>query len=262
MTNEEIKKITLDACPGCDGMIRKGVRVSDDGTLESCQCARDFTRYSLYSDADVEAEYWKMTLEDFDEAFLKTNQQSLLPIRFFLENLQTCTVNNVQIVLYGRNGLGKTVTAYQILMRLLDAGLSGKYFTAPNLAELTFKDPAGVLEELLSRDFIIVDELDKFSGRNQEALMRLSNLLCETMRHCSVVFITNQPAEELKLLGYSNSFLSRLSALDWLEFKGTNLRRSNQTKLTELMGTIGTTETVKKQPTSTSKERKVKKQKP
>ena len=256
MNNEEIKKITLDACPGCDGMIRKGVRVSSDGTLESCQCAKDFTRYSLYNAADVEAEYWKMTLEDFDPAFLKTNQQSLRTVKFLLENLQTCVINNVQIVLYGRNGLGKTVTAYQILMRLLDTGLSGRYFTAPRLAELTFKDEEGALQDLLSRDFVVIDELDKFSGRNVEALMRLSNLLCETMRHCSVVFITNQPAEELKLLGYSNSFLSRLSALDWLEFKGTNLRRSNQTKLAELMETIG------KNKIEVTKGKKVKKQKP
>lgn len=234
-----IKSMTLTKCKGCEGYISKGVRVTEKGHLETCECGLKFLRYLAYNEAGIEREYWDFNFTDLDSTFVKTNKANLRNCHFFLKHTQECILNACQFLFTGENGVGKTVVALLVAKGAIDKGFKVSVITAEMLSTLLFdKEYKVQLDKLDECDFLVIDEIDKFTGRNIEAIMKVGNKISDFIRSKSLILISNVGITELATLGYRSNFISRLESFEQLHWKGINFRSHSVSKFKELKDSL------------------------
>ncbi len=226
----EIKKRTLDECGNCFG---KG-NIPKDGKILVCSCVEKYKKYLEYYKSGIEEEYWDWEWKDLDKTFLDNNESVISDLKFVIKKPITCIRNKVRFLFLGKNGIGKNVTSYLLMKDLIKKGFKTQFLVAETLGNWFFIRDADEREDKFSRiencDLVVVDELDKFTGKNEEVLMKLSNYLSELMKEKAIIFISNMNIEELKNLGYSNGFINRLEEAEIEEFTGTSFRKSSYSK--------------------------------
>jgi len=138
-----IKKNLKNACKACSG--------------EGCMaCSLKASRVDKYSFANIPVEYWNLSFKDFsgDPNFKKR-------IRPKIEDIDKMYDEGKSFMFAGGLGTGKSYTACCILKRAIVSGYSGLYTTmAGVVANMLSNDvsTARYYDELLSKDFLIIDE--------------------------------------------------------------------------------------------------------
>lgn len=232
LSPEHIKSRTIDICTKCSspkGVIIKGGKIYD------CDCSKLYKTYLEYSKAGIEEEYWEFSWEDLDDKFKKENKDTLTNVYLYKNNSHTFVSNNVSLLFTGSNGSGKTIIGYLLLKDLIKDDYYCRYVTAEELGEMLFianrdEEVKEKISEFKEADFLVIDELQQFTGSNLEILNKLSNFLSNQLKVCSIIFISNSKPSELKMLGYGNNFIDRLKNLEEIEFKGKSYRQTFESK--------------------------------
>lgn len=233
-----VKALTLDKCKGCVGFITKGVRAVK-GILETCECGKLFEKFQRYNKAGIDREYWDFNFEDLDASFVKKNKQALEDCHFFVNNLETCILNTSQFLFVGSNGVGKSVVSYLLAKAALDQGYKCAVMTADELSNMLFDiERRDEVKQLDEADFLVIDEIDKFTGRNLEAINKVSNKISDFMRSKALILISNASIEDLSVLGFKGNFISRLEGMETLQWVGINFRSNSISKFRELKQAI------------------------
>lgn len=237
---ESIKAKTLDICEICkDSPLARGL-LDNEGVIEDCECAKTYSRYLRYSKANIDEDFWDFKWEDLEDKFRRENKNVLDDILLYSKHRKEYLENCVPLLFTGGNGTGKTIISYLLAKDLLDDDYKGMYICAEDLGEKLFlqnRDPdireeVSLIKEGL--DFLIVDEIQQFTGSNAEILNKLSNFLSNQLKTCSVFFISNKKVSDLKMLGYSNNFIDRLKGIEEMEFKGKSFRQTFESKFRTL----------------------------
>jgi len=140
---DRVKQKIKKGCKSCKG----------DGCSA---CSSKASRIDRYSFSNIPVEYWDLSFKDFsgDPNFKKFIKEKI-------ENIDKLYDNGKSFMFTGGLGTGKTYTACCILKRALATGYSGLYTTmADVVANMLSRemDTAKYYNELLSKDFLIIDE--------------------------------------------------------------------------------------------------------
>jgi DNA replication protein DnaC len=183
----------LQACPACS--LKKFDAIEQlDGVCENCSIL--ITAYNRYYHAGIPLEFWQPSMDQFEgPEILKKIYAN------YVENLNACYNEGKSFLISGTHGLGKSMVSCNILKKALQKNFNGLYITMSDMVsvmiEAPFAEKFGVKKELLTTDFLVLDEVDprfiagngmELFGRTLEHIIRsrFSNRLPN-------IFITNSP---------------------------------------------------------------------
>ena len=124
---------------------------------EGCyNCLVKVTRIEKYSDANIPVEYWNLSFKDFEG---DPNFKNVF--RKKLEDINKTYDEGKSFIFSGSLGTGKTYSACCMLKIAIASGYSGLYTTMADVVANILsreKDTAQYYEELISKDFLVIDE--------------------------------------------------------------------------------------------------------
>lgn len=222
----EVKKEIVGNCPKCDGVglitdkkvkmklgrptdnIRKYLQ-SIKEERKDCKCIKRFARAMSLIEANVPEDMWTVNrkskiIEDhkIKDLTLKRTVSIKKTIEKFTRNLETMLKNGYGFTFSGPNGTGKTFFGCKIIVRALRKGYTAHYIMFFDLIEMLkeFDDDFvySVIDEILSVDFLFIDELGKEYKTSQFVLTNLERLLKKRRsRKKPTIFATNLKQEEI-----------------------------------------------------------------
>ncbi|KKM90923.1 hypothetical protein LCGC14_1233760 [marine sediment metagenome] len=143
------------------------------GRDPNCAC-REMLRVETEAyEACVPRDFWKITPDDihhnrkgFDEV-----------VRPYCDKLRVARAKGYGLLLLGDNGVGKTTFMSYVLTRAISIGFTAFYTTLPQLdyeMKRGFRDSeaASRLREMLTSDFLALDEMGKESFKDGDSYMR------------------------------------------------------------------------------------------
>lgn len=122
------------------------------------KCAAKLDRMSKYADSGIPIKYWSLAFKSFagDKKFAEQIKEVLSDIdKFYLDGLSLAFVGNL--------GTGKSYAACCILKKAVVSGYTGKYVQMADIVNSILSkklDSKVYLDELLSVDFLVIDEFD------------------------------------------------------------------------------------------------------
>jgi DNA replication protein DnaC len=140
---ERILQKTKEDCNNCGG----------GGCLS---CDSKAARLKKYWNANIPISYWNLAFKDFsgDPAFKDA-------IRPRIDNIDKTYDDGKSLMFTGSLGTGKSYTACCILKKALSSGYTGLYTTMADVVANMLSsemDTAKYYEELISKDFLVIDE--------------------------------------------------------------------------------------------------------
>jgi len=144
------------------GLISKSV-------AKECECVKNIYKYALYKEANIPAEYWDLSMNDFFK------KEETVEARDFVEkkiipNIKIFSTSGYGIFFHGGPGTGKTMLGVEILKEFLKKDMTGYYDWFPSITKL-FMNKSFELDEkrneytkiFETRDVLVLDELGKES---------------------------------------------------------------------------------------------------
>ena len=141
---------TLQSCDTC----------KDKKLNEACQrCGVFNAALTKYTEANIPVKYWKLEMnKDFvGDTVLMDKYKELTA------NVKQTYDKGVAICFMGGHGTGKTLTTSNVLKRVLEKGYSGLYVNLTDVITSlvsNFEGRAQMRSELLTVDFLVIDEFD------------------------------------------------------------------------------------------------------
>jgi len=153
----QIRNELLDNCEKCGG---EGYLKSEiPGIPNPCECMRVFDYVMELVDAGISQDYWHLYLDD-----LKMEPEYINFVKLIFKNLERFRENGLGVLFHGVNGIGKTSLMAEIGKEAIVRGYKVKYLSAQMYVDETMKqttDKSAYMNELLTNDFILFDEIDK-----------------------------------------------------------------------------------------------------
>lgn len=124
-------------------------------------CKAKISRIKIYANANIPMDYWLLAFKDFrgDPEFKKQILEKL-------SNIDEMYELGTSLAFVGNFGVGKTYAAACVLKTALMAGYSGRYLQMSEVVNnlvSSKSDNSEYLEDLVSLDFLILDEFGKRS---------------------------------------------------------------------------------------------------
>lgn len=113
--------------------------------------------------------YWRLEMNSFrGDGILKEKYDEIT------QDLKSAYDRGLSLCFAGSHGLGKTMTCTNILKRAVEKGYSGLYATLNDIVSCTINsapdDRAAARKELLTVDFLVIDEFDpRYMGSESAA---------------------------------------------------------------------------------------------
>jgi DNA replication protein DnaC len=198
-----------------------------------CECSKKFEYYVKLDAAGIDKEYW---LLDFD-AFIGDGVAKGL-VEKYIANLDVAYDEGLGLVLWGGNGLGKTLLSSIILKRALSANKTIQFTTMAELLEImrdkiSNDDAKKFYEEQIKNvDFLCLDNMGseyapaKSTGQFSVAEF---DILSRYRRRNALptILTTNENPESFRKL-YGNSISSLFSGNSlFIEVTGVDYRKSH-----------------------------------
>jgi len=151
--------------------------------------------YHRYYDANIPVKYWGL------EMLVHFNGDSSLMEEYnrLAKDIKAIYKNGVSICLAGRYGIGKTMMATNVLKRALEKGYSGLYLNLNDiLSSMKSKESYAARKEIITTDFLIVDEFDPRYMATESASDFYGRMLEDILRNRSqnnlpLILCTNSP---------------------------------------------------------------------
>lgn len=118
------------------------------------------TSFIRYYESNIPIEYWRKSMH---KDFVGNNK---LKIQYdnYVKDIRKSFINGTSICFAGSHGIGKSLTACNILKRVVEKGYSGLYTTLSDVVHVLISAPKTELyvarKELLETDFLVLDEFD------------------------------------------------------------------------------------------------------
>lgn len=227
---ENIKEFVYNQCDTkeCGGKFTTMEHDGDNVIIKDCKCYDKLVKYHKYNEAGIPDEFFNFDVEDIAEDF---DKKILDMLSIFTEKIKMCMVNKAKFWFYGINGRGKTTISVLMLKRVLEAGYTGKIIKAFELLKYLYN---GDIEELDVLDFLVVDELDKLTMRDNQ-IMDFSNIVTDYMDKKSMIFVTNKSVEDIKTEKiYPVYFIDRLDSFEKVQFKSSRNYRKGKSVFAEI----------------------------
>lgn len=196
------------------------------------KCAPLFEPYKLMADAGIPLKYWKMSLN-----MLGTKALGVKETRNYLNKLSIAYEKGQGIILYGKNGVGKTLAACSIGKEALRLGYTVRFTFLNEVISAfvdTMYDPVAKEElrrDILGVDFLILDDVDKAYLSNSGYINSILDTLFRTRSQSNLptIMTANKPIEDI-INGSEEVFVkSLLSLFDEslipILFMGTDIRK-------------------------------------
>ncbi len=172
------------------------------GRDSSCACHARLRVEVEAFEACVPRDFWKVTPSDIHHnraAFDNT-------VRPYCGKLRTARSKGYGLLLLGDNGVGKSIMASYVLTRAIAIGYTAYYTTLPRLDHdlkrgFNDREAAGRLREMLTSDFLALDEMGKehFKGGDSYMRTQVERILKDRYDDGMPTLIaTNASARELK----------------------------------------------------------------
>lgn len=183
---ELLQRQLKDNCENCNG---KGCQV----------CSVKISRYGIYARAEIPADYWPLS---FKRNFYGDKNFGRL-IQSKIKTIKEVYTKGESFIFVGNLGTGKTFGATTLLKAALLSDFSGKYVHMTDIISNILSpsvDSKVYMEELISIDFLLVDEFDTrfiapsdkaeaFVGKTMEHILRnrfqngMPTFLCSNVRN-------------------------------------------------------------------------------
>lgn len=144
----------------------------------------------------------------FENYQLYSDEKSRIAQQYTIE----CLRSGNSLVMYGKNGTGKTRLAYAFLREKILAGKRCKYILAPSLfdeikntyAKESYDTSQSLVDRYASYDFLVIDELDKTFGTRAEfiGLYRIINARYDDLKP-TVIMTNADDATVIDIVGRS-----------------------------------------------------------
>lgn len=220
---------TLRHCPICSQ--NPQVKL-DQGLCPACRT--NTLRYQRYAQANIPVLYWNLEMEkDFvGDPILKEKYLEIT------QDLRKTYNRGLVVNFAGLYGRGKSLTVCNILKRVVEKSMSGLYVTLSDIVHTMlngdFADKAAARKELLTVDFLAIDEFDPRYMANDKAAELFGKILEEIFRTRSqnvlpIMMCTNSPKVVESFSGpFRDSLDSLFSIVTTVPVLGKDQRLENQ----------------------------------
>jgi DNA replication protein DnaC len=151
--------------------------------------------FHRYWEANIPVKYWKLEMK----LHFKGDLSLMDEYNKFANDIKTCYKDGRSVCFAGRYGIGKTLASTNILKRALESGFNGLYLNLNDIiASVKSKEYYLARKELISTDFLIIDEFDPryiasdnasdFYGRTLEDILRN-----RSQNRLPLIMCTNSP---------------------------------------------------------------------
>jgi len=143
------------------------------GRDPSCACRERLRMEVDAFEACVPRDFWKVTPDD-----IKFNRKAFEnKVRPYCDRLRVARTKGYGLLLLGDNGVGKSIMCSYVLMRVIAIGFTAYYTTLPRLdyeLKRGFRDKevADRLREMLTSDFLALDEMGKEQFKSGDSYIR------------------------------------------------------------------------------------------
>ncbi len=204
--SDQMRRQVVGNCVVCDGtgVIAAGY----------CVCAQSVARDVAAFEACVPKDFWHSTPDD-----VKHNVEIFRDVvQSYCGKLRMAARHGYGLILTGDNGVGKTMFLSHILMRAINAGFTAYYTSMPELDHhvkrgFNDREAAKRLDQMLTVDFLAIDELGKerFKGGDNFMRLQLERILKQRFDNSAPVLIaTNMSVKDFEE-EYGKTFISVLN---------------------------------------------------
>lgn len=151
--------------------------------------------FHRYFEANIPVKYWDLEMKvhfNGDESLM--NEYNRLT-----SDIKSLYKNGISICFAGQYGIGKTLMTTNVLKRALEKGYSGLYLNLNDIvSSMKSKDSYAARKELITTDFLVVDEFDPRYMATESASDFYGRMLEDILRNRSqnklpLILCTNSP---------------------------------------------------------------------
>jgi DNA replication protein DnaC len=218
---------TIVDCETCS--VKKHVKL-DAGLCDKCRIKNK--AISRYAESNIPVKYWNLEMNTHfkGDAVLKQKYEEVIKdiVKSYKDGVSYCFA--------GGHGLGKTMVCCNILKRVVEKGLSGMYVNLSDIVAVMLSrdsdDRYIARKELLTVDFLVIDEFDPRYMSNDKASDLFGKILEEIFRTrhqngLPIFMCTNSPNVQESFVGpIKTSITSLMSTMKTVAVLGKDFRIS------------------------------------
>jgi len=204
----------LSLVQGCETCSKKNItRIEQayDGLCERCSIM--LIAMNRYAESNIPIIYWDLNMDNFKGAdvFKKCYEQ-------YVKNISNMYNDGISICLCGNHGIGKSMTATNMLKTVLHKNYLALYSTLEDIVNALLnsqEDRFVARKELMIVDFLVIDEFDNrfFNSENSSELFgkTLESIFRTRMQNkLPSIMISNSPNP---LEGFTGNFKQSIDSL-------------------------------------------------